>query len=283
MLNLQNQFKTKLLAILTLFTILGVVFAASTPSIHFFAFGDMGSGLSAQNDVAYAMTQMQQKDPAQFILMLGDNIYPLGDIKADHVQKFDKPYAYFIKNKIPFKPALGNHDVPHELDQIKYFGMPGRYYSYNVGPAAFFVLDTNKYDYSQQVWLEKALQGSQAPWKIVYGHHPIFSSGYHGNNKTLDKGLRPLLEKYGVQLYLAGHDHDYERFKPIKGVTYIISGGGGASIRQFAEEEFINPQEESLVKFVKYHYLSINADDSTLKIDVLDVQNNVLDQVTLNR
>lgn len=275
------QFKAPIIAFLGLLVLIGVVFSVYEKPVHFFVFGDMGSGLTAQYDIANAMTKMQQKAPAQFVVMLGDNIYPVGDIKSDHSKKFEKPYAYFLEHKIPFKPVLGNHDVPHQDDQIKYFGMPGRYYSYSVGPIQFFALDTNKFNWSEQVWLEKALAASTASWKIAYAHHPIFSSGYHGNSKALDASLRPLLEKYGVQLYLAGHDHDYERLSAINGVTYIVSGGGGASIRDFAEQEFLHPEEHSVVKMVKHHYMVVDADANTLKVTVLDKNNAVLDQLTL--
>jgi len=65
---------------------------------------------------------------------------------------------------------------------------------------------------------------------IVYGHHPLYSSGAHGE----DLNLIILLEANGADLYLAGHDHNLEIRKPINGVTYVVSGAGG-KLRNIAE------------------------------------------------
>lgn len=75
------------------------------------------------------------------------------------------------------------------------------------------------------------LKSSAAAWKIVFGHHPIYSSGHYGTNQALIDSLTPLFQKYGVQLYINGHEHNYERTQPIQGTTYLITGIGGAQLR----------------------------------------------------
>lgn len=84
-------------------------------------------------------------------------------------------------------------------------------------------------DYRAQLeWLDKELAQSTARWKIVYGHHPLY--GHHatrGHLRVMIDRVEPLLVKHGVDLYIAGHDHLVDMMKPINGVHYVTSGGGG--------------------------------------------------------
>jgi len=64
---------------------------------------------------------------------------------------------------------------------------------------------------------------------LAYGHHPRWSSGLHGPDATID-GLWRALADGGAELYLAGHDHHYERFAPIRGVRQFVVGTGGRSL-----------------------------------------------------
>eukprot|EP01025_Chloroclados_australasicus_P044368 TRINITY_DN4810_c0_g1_i5.p1 TRINITY_DN4810_c0_g1~~TRINITY_DN4810_c0_g1_i5.p1 ORF type:complete len:335 (-),score=20.22 TRINITY_DN4810_c0_g1_i5:19-1023(-) len=58
--------------------------------------------------------------------------------------------------------------------------------------------------------IEYRLSVSDAPWKIVVGHHPVFSNGHHFNTTELVDLLEPLLRQYKVQVYFNGHEHDLE-------------------------------------------------------------------------
>jgi 3',5'-cyclic AMP phosphodiesterase CpdA len=244
-------------------------------ALHFVVIGDMGSGLPAQKEIAGAMFAHYQRQPFPFVLMLGDNIYPDGDINKYSETRFRQPYSGLLALGVQFYPVLGNHDVlgGHENDMMAYFKMPGRYYTFQKGPIAFFALDSNQFDAAQQQWLDQALTQSRAPWKIAYAHHPIYSSGLHGSSKSLQKTLKPVLEKHKVQLYLTGHDHDYERFASVNGVNYIVSGGGGASIRPFKDKE-----KGSQVRHVRHHYMAFTVQGNQLTFEVLDGNNRCLDQ-----
>jgi acid phosphatase len=74
-------------------------------------------------------------------------------------------------------------------------------------------------------WLEGELSISRAAWKIVVGHHPVYSGGKHGGTKRLVDWLTPLFKRYGVQVYLAGHNHNLEHLV-VDGTHYLVSGGG---------------------------------------------------------
>ena len=82
-------------------------------------------------------------------------------------------------------------------------------------------------DDEQLDWLDQVLSASTAVWKVVVGHHPVYSGGQHGNTATLIDRVVPLLQRYGVQAYISGHDHDLQHIA-VDGIHYLISGGGSA-------------------------------------------------------
>ena len=83
-------------------------------------------------------------------------------------------------------------------------------------------------------WLTKQLSDKKPTWRIVFAHHPLYTSGAHGNIYDLVLAWSGLFEQYRVNAYFAGHDHQLEQIK-LTGVTnYFISGGGGASTRRVA-------------------------------------------------
>src|SRR5262249_48803924 len=101
-------------------------------------------------------------------------------------------------------------------------------YTYVKKNVRFFVLDSDYMDPKQLQWLDSELSKSQENWKIVYFHHPLYSSGgTHGSEYDLRKLLEPLFTKYGVNEVFSGHDHIYARIKPQKGVYYLVAGAGG--------------------------------------------------------
>ena len=90
--------------------------------------------------------------------------------------------------------------------------------------------DIPKQDTAKQIaWLRDVLANSKEQWKIVFGHHPIYSaSKVHGNTNELITKVKPLLEKYNAQIYFCGHDHDLQHLREKNGhIDYIVTGAGG--------------------------------------------------------
>lgn len=272
------------------------------PAIRFMALGDWGTGGSGQKAVARAMTKKKQTEGADFVITLGDNFYPSGVSSTDDQQwktKFEDVYDATQFN-IPFYSSLGNHDYGQSVQiQIDYckknsrWKMPARYYSFTKtlpvtrteknSSVAFFALDTpemiknDKASEKQLHWLDSLLASCTADWKIVYGHHPIFSNGYHGDSPLLKKILKPILEKHHVDVYFAGHDHDLQMLKPANGVNYVINGGGGAGLRKVRMEENTS-YAQSTFGFV-YCSLSINR----LDIQFIDSKSNILYSTSIRK
>jgi hypothetical protein len=110
----------------------------------------------------------------------------------------------------------------------------------------------------QYEWLVSDLAGTSKPWKFVFFHIPPYSSGGHGSDLNVRQTLAPLFEQYGVTIVFNGHDHDYER-SGANGVTYIVTGGGGAPLYPKVHD---NPA--SIYFASVYHFVQITLSGDTL-------------------
>ena len=212
------------------------------PRLRFISIADTGTGAKGQYAVAEAMTRYMSQNPFDLAILAGDNIYTNGEFEKINAV-FERPYQKLLQQGVKFHACLGNHDIRTDNGdkQVSYpgFNMQGRYYTFRRDGVQFFALDTNSNaDWKNQlIWLEQELSRSDASWKIVFGHHQIYSSGVYGVNQPFVETLVPLFKKYGVQLYINGHDHHYERTKSINGTTYLICGGG-AGLRPVGQSEW---------------------------------------------
>lgn len=253
------------------------------PIFRFIAVADTGTGASGQYAVAKAMTQYYEQHPFNFIILAGDNIYPNGEIeKIEEV--FEKPYQPLLEKGVKFYAALGNHDIRtnNGEDEVKYplFNMSDRYYTFRQETVQFFALDTNdNANWKAQLpWLEQELTRSNAPWKIVFGHHHIYSSGVRGVNKVFVDNLAPILEKHGVQFYVNGHEHHYERTRPLNGITYLICGAG-ALLRPVGHSEWTESATSSL------SFAVFDVYEDLIVVSGIDTNNQVFDRgiIRLNK
>ncbi|MGK2861721.1 MAG: purple acid phosphatase family protein [Chitinophagaceae bacterium] len=233
-------------------------------SLNFLVIGDWGrNGENYQKEVAKAMGQAARDIGAQFVITTGDNFYPYGvKSTADYhwISSFESIYRAQSLH-VKWYPVLGNHDYISNPDaEVEYskissrWDMPARYYSkkyYVNGDTSQGILlvfmdtdpfekkmqgsitDSIKYTVSasrdQEQWLEKILDDKTVKWKIVVGHHPVYTGGWRKNTpetKKMREFLEPLFQKYQVNLYIAGHEHHLEYTKPGGLTHYIISGSG---------------------------------------------------------
>lgn len=196
-------------------------------SVRFAVIGDNGTGDAPEYQVAAEMEAYQKVVNFDFVTMMGDNIYG-GHKPRDFERKFEEPYKPLLDAGVKFYACLGNHDNSNET-LFKPFNMNGqRYYSFKKGDVQFFVLDSNYMDSTQLDWVQHQLSESNAKWKVAYFHHPLYSDGrFHGPDVDLRNLLMPLLEKYGMNIVLSGHEHVYERIKPEGGIYFFLVGNSG--------------------------------------------------------
>jgi 3',5'-cyclic AMP phosphodiesterase CpdA len=209
--------------------------------LRFASIADTGSSTLKQYTVGRAIEKYHQQYPLDLVIMAGDNIYNDGEIEKIN-SAFNIPYEALRKKGVKFYACLGNHDVRTQNGdaQVAFpeFNMQGkRYYTFSRDRTQFFVLETNDLrnpkstDRQAQIaWLDRELTKSKATWKIVYGHHNVFSVGRYGVDRSMVETLTPILAKHKVKLWINGHDHNYQRTKEIDGTTYLTTGGGGATL-----------------------------------------------------
>lgn len=253
------------------------------PGVHyleFMAVGDTGTGSDGQEIMAASMRSYALRNPVDFVLLLGDNFYDDGvDSITDHEFQttFEEMYDPVVLN-MPFYVVLGNHDYRGDIQaQLQYseisdrWTMPGFYYRFAMEGdtegeilAEFFAINTTPIEDRENTaiqleWLEQALSASTARWKIVWGHHTVYSNGSHGDSPAMQAAVEPLLLNYGVDLYLCGHDHDMQLLQPVGGVHYAISGAGSSPRETRCEENTI--YASSLLGFMSFR---VSADEMVI-------------------
>jgi hypothetical protein len=214
-------------------------FAAQAPSpvplpnkpgtLHFAVIGDNGTGGREQYETADQLVKSYDRFNFPLVLMVGDNLYG-SERPQDFANKFETPYKALLDKGVKFYATLGNHDS-REQRYYKPFNMDGQlYYTFKAPKedVRFFALESTYMDQDQLKWIESELSKSREEWKIVFFHHPLYSSARtHGSTLKLREVLEPLFIKYNVSVVLNGHDHTYERIKPQNGILYFVEGSSG--------------------------------------------------------
>jgi hypothetical protein len=249
-------------------------------STRFAVIGDSGTGGSDQRRLADRFARAHAQFPFEFVLMTGDNLYG-SEGPRDYVNKFERPYKPLLDAGVKFYASLGNHDDTNQIF-YKLFNMDGkRYYSFK--PKAnlrFFALDSNYMTPEQLQWLEKEFSTSGSEWKIVFFHHPIYSSGSrHGSDLRLREQLDPLFVKHGVDVVFTGHEHFYERLKPQKGINYFISGGAAKLRRGDIEPGPIHAEGFDQ----GYSFMLIEIADDVMHFQVVSDQGVTVDSGVIKR
>jgi hypothetical protein len=96
-------------------------------------------------------------------------------------------------------------------------------------PVQFFALDSVQLDVDQLRWFDRQLSESKAEWKVVFLHHPIYSSGRYALSSAVRRStLEQALIEHDVDIVFAGHEHLYERMTPQNGVMHFVAGASGS-------------------------------------------------------
>ncbi|MCZ6774973.1 MAG: metallophosphoesterase [Ignavibacteria bacterium] len=249
-------------------------------SIRFAAFGDYGETSRSE-----ALDNLVDSLNPDFIITTGDNSYgsiPIDDQIGRYYSDYIGSYAgaYGSGSTVNrFFPSLGSHDYNDGGGlnaYLAYFTLPDtgilnnntsgneRYYDYVRGPVHFFVINSYRDEpdgltntSTQAQWLQAQLAASTSPWKLVYMHHPPYSSGeQHGSTTVMQWSY----EDWGATAVLAGHDHTYERLirddnNDSIDFPYFVTGLGARVPRVFNSI----PESGSVVRY--------NADNGTMLIE----------------
>ena len=168
-----------------------------------------------------------------------------------------------------FQPVSGNHDEPENPDSFwhRLFELPDTHdYTLDVGPIRFILLDSTEFEpVGRAAWLARELQKAAfdpwVTWVIPAFHRPPFSEGERGGDGSVRDWWVPLFTKYEADLVLSGHAHTYQRMKPIEGVDYLVSGGGGGWLYQVAPD---HPGQACATSV--YHYVQFQVSGGRIAV-----------------
>ncbi|MCH8327045.1 MAG: metallophosphoesterase [Candidatus Marinimicrobia bacterium] len=259
------------------------------PSFDFMIFGDMGDGGAA----ALALRNRILTLDFDLAILTGDIVYNSGEWKNFDPKHF-VPFKDIIK-QTAFFPSLGNHDFETEdgAPYIANFFLPHNnpdnseyFYSFNYGRTHFISLDlvtaqhsnhSIKFDTTstQYAWLKSDLEAASA-WAdfiIPFYHHPAFSSDR--DYPIIRDHIVPLFEEFDVEIAFAGHEHFYERWHPINGVTHLITGGGGRTLTITSQQPEIAYNESV------FHVTLASITDKTLSLKMVRTNGTIGDSVKI--
>ncbi|MDD4309548.1 MAG: metallophosphoesterase [Candidatus Cloacimonetes bacterium] len=211
-----------------------------------------------------------------------DIAFHTGDLNSKGLQQSEYDLFHQINKPLtsicPLYPARGNHERSLQLFTDNFPVMKqSSYYTVIHDSIKFIILDSVldlQPSSLQYKWLQDQIQDSLPAILIL--HHPVFSSGEHSDELGLKQFLPQLLQNSGVFAVFSGHNHIYER-SIYKGISYIVSGGGGAPLREHNNE---NPY--SIVFARENHFIIADRNQNQISFIVYALDGTVLDEFSLN-
>lgn len=220
-------------------------------SASFVAISDFGCGNDAQMAVANAMKNYCMENRCDFAITAGDNFQCNDDFDSKDPGDWERVFHnYYDELGLVFYAALGNHDHYGDDDQfqaqIDYVAdnwyMPDEQYTFskpdNQAPpfVDFFVIDSEygHYETPVMIWLNQALDNSEATWKLLVMHRPIYNNGNHGDgDDDYREALIPVICG-SVDFAISGHSHTFSHLRSDEDgcmIDQLILAPGGANHR----------------------------------------------------
>jgi tartrate-resistant acid phosphatase type 5 len=278
-------------------------------SKNFIVVGDFGRyGEYNQKEVANQMAKATKAIDGDFVISVGDNFYPYGvqSTQDPHFKKsFEDVYDAFDL-QCEWYLGLGNHDYSGNIQaQLDYsnisrrWKMPSQYFEKTIElkdgkKAQIIFIDTNPFIKSyynnddmkaqnvknqdtiaQKKWLIETLtkKDENIKWRIVVGHHPMFTGGKRLNNndtKDIEKLLVPIFNQYKVDAYLCGHEHDLQVIKSKNCITTQLLSGAGSEVRP------TGTREGTLFAVSKPGFMTFSINSEQILIHLVDDQGEIL-------
>lgn len=242
--------------------------------VNFAVKGDWGAGTPAQANITTLMCAWRERTGFSYVLTTGDNFYSPDGAATDRNYYVPEECLY-NDPRHQWRVSWGNHDYAGS-STAEVLGAPSKYYFWTAGNVAFFVYDGSNVTQTQRDWLRNTVCSTAATVKIIYGHQPPYSIGPHGSNNAVQSMVHPVARDCGVQVVLSGHDHLYLRSNSIEGVTYIVSGGGGAVLYACGAA-----QPWVAICSSRHHFLYIEVDRSAIRIQAVGLDGQTFDAIEI--
>lgn len=280
---------------------------ADTP-LKFFVIGDWGHmGSPNQTVVAHQMNTWAKSSEPRFIISTGDNFYDTGVASTEdpHWEKsFEQVYNGDQLAKLPWYVVLGNHDhLGNPASEIQYhqknprWNLPAHYYTRvealpNGGKVRFVFTDTSPFENGlyyaigqslsaqdsarQRKWIDSVTSINDSDWKIVIGHHHIYSGGLRKNDaNSVRDALEPVFVRNKVDIYFCGHEHDLQHLKSAKGPTNYFLSGAGSDLRATGSIP------ETLFAASVQGFMNVEIRRKSILVQVVDYKGNILYSTTV--
>ncbi|MFZ2287234.1 MAG: metallophosphoesterase family protein [Bacteroidales bacterium] len=216
----------------------------------------------------------------------------------------------FILAEIPVMPTPGNHEYYDPAEQgkralNKYWrpgftlpengpaGLEETAYSTDYQGVRYIFLNSDEMMRNpesvsgQAKWVEELLKNNPCKWTVMTFHHPLFSTSGRRDNIAVKEALKPLIDKYGVDLVLSGHDHTYARGSVMPagalkkgkkaGTVYVVSVSGSKQYQQDAVKWW-----ETGLTYTQV-WQAVTIDGNELEFRAYDASGTVVDQFTLKK
>jgi predicted MPP superfamily phosphohydrolase len=256
---------------------------------RFFIVSDIGqNGYYKQKEVANTLGNLAQSIRPKFIIASGDTFHYNG-VRSTSDPLWSSNFESIYTNPwllVDWFPILGNHEYRGNTQAVidysrisRRWNMPARYYTFavkidSVNSLRFVMLDTPPFmsEYKKQPdqypdilkqntkqqlqWLDSVLLASPEKWKIVIGHHPVYSTdSLRGKNTELFDQLDPVLTKHKVDFYFSGHIHIAQHIQK-NNINYVVSPSGslGVNTGTFPGAKFVSHSEGFTICTVKKDY-----------------------------
>jgi cytochrome c biogenesis protein CcdA len=257
-------------------------------SFNFVVYGDPRPGESGSYHYHQEIISQATMHAPSFALVLGDMVDD-GDTLSQW-RSFFEVEAPLVK-QTPIYPVLGDNDIGTGRGLVEqYFPkLKKGYYQFQWGGIYFFGLNAwgtragqpqNEYDAQskQYKWLVAQLirpEVQKAQFRVVFVHDPVMISR-GTSSRTYRKIWSSLFARHNVDLVFASW-HLYERSHN-QGVTYIVSGGGGAEILW----PRANPAYPAQAEAREHHFCKVDVQSNSLTVKAIDSDGTVLDEMILN-
>ncbi len=262
-----------------------------TDQVNLIAFGDFGNGKQSQKDNARTMANYVEKTGIQFngAVTVGDNFYVrMTNVNDWQFQALFEDMYDAKRLNFPYYATAGNHDFEkadpngkakveiereysalHPDSRWKY---PAQWYRLDLPIGAekplvtVLMLDSSMPRMSpaqweeQKKWIDEQLANTKAPWKIACAHHPFFSNGSHGDNGVMQLQWGPIFKNRGLDMYVAGHDHDLQHLQiPGWPISFVQAGGGGQPITDM-RRDIRGPFSKKIYGFIHLQFFEDRAE-----------------------
>jgi hypothetical protein len=269
-------------------------FNSEESSVNFYVVTDIGrNGYFRQKDVAEQLGIMSESIDPDFIISSGDAFHGNGIRSTGDpmwLSNFENIYTHPGLH-CDWYPVLGNHEYHGNTQAIidyskvsRRWNMPAHYYTLvkkidDSCSLRLLFIDTTPFgkeyrndstDYpdacrqdlqKQILWIDSVLSSSKENWKIVIGHHPVFSiDKKHGSTPELIEKLNPLLIKHNVDVYFSGHIHNFQHLNiPGSSTDYIITSSGSSGRPSYTSDStlFTSSSEGFTICSVSQYSLGI--------------------------